>query len=172
MGVIEDTTITTPAPHQAVTGKQGDLYINLDNTNTWIDAFKEWGVRMGDGFMDEIDKPLGLKDFVTDESRLIHGKRMIVDDIRFESRDFSLSFVVCATNKSFDDNKHRFMAELYKGNVKLFIPILGDFYYNLVYTGKSITYAVTPNRSMGIITANFSEPDPTNRPAALQYRVI
>ena len=40
------------------------------------DAFNEWGVRMGDGFLDAIDGLNEMKSFVTNESRLEHGREL------------------------------------------------------------------------------------------------
>ena len=49
----------------------GQLYINEK------DAWTTWGVRMDDGFLDAIDAPLPMKDYIENESRLEHGKHMI-----------------------------------------------------------------------------------------------
>lgn len=49
----------------------GDLFINGK------DAWSTWGVRMGDSFLDAIDGFNQMKDYIEDESRLEHGKRII-----------------------------------------------------------------------------------------------
>ena len=47
----------------------GELYINGK------DAWTSWGVSMGDGFLDALDAPLQMKDYIESESRL--GRKRI-----------------------------------------------------------------------------------------------
>ena len=49
---------------------KGELYINGN------DAWTTWGVNMGDGFLDAIDAPLPMKDYIENSSRTEHGKRV------------------------------------------------------------------------------------------------
>ena len=39
------------------------------------DAYKTWGVRMGDKFLDVLGASLPMKEFIENKSRLEHGKR-------------------------------------------------------------------------------------------------
>lgn len=66
----------------------GDLFINRK------DAWSTWGVRMGDGFLDAIDGFNQMKDYIEDESRLEHGKRMITDNAKVASREITLQFTI------------------------------------------------------------------------------
>ena len=66
----------------------GDLIINGK------DAFITWGVRMGDGFLDAIDGFNEMKDYIENESRIEHGKRMITDNARVASREIALQFTI------------------------------------------------------------------------------
>ena len=50
---------------------KGELLINGK------DAWTTWGVCMGEGFLDSIDAPAPMKDYIENESRLEHGKRVI-----------------------------------------------------------------------------------------------
>ena len=66
----------------------GELYINGK------DAWVTWGVNMGDGFLDALDAPLQMKDYIEDESRLEHGKRMITANAKVDSREITLGFTI------------------------------------------------------------------------------
>ena len=41
------------------------------------EALKEWGVRMGDNFLDVLGAPVPLKEFIENKSRLEHGKQVL-----------------------------------------------------------------------------------------------
>ena len=49
---------------------EGDLLINNK------DAWTTWGVNMGAGFLDIIDAPLQMKEYIENESRMEHGKHI------------------------------------------------------------------------------------------------
>lgn len=66
----------------------GDLIINGK------DAFITWGVRMGDGFLDTIDGFNEMKDYIENESRLEHGKRVITDNAKVDSREITLQLTM------------------------------------------------------------------------------
>lgn len=52
-----------------------ELRINGSST-----VFQDYGVKMGDDFIDTLTEPLTLKEHIENESRLEHGKRVVVDD--------------------------------------------------------------------------------------------
>ena len=56
-----------------------------------------------------------------------------------------------------------FFDELYKGVVDIQIPANSSEVYHLIYTGKSVTYAQSLDRTFGKISAKFNEPNPANR---------
>ena len=72
----------------------GQLYINEK------DAWTTWGVRMDDGFLDAIDAPLPMKDYIENESRLEHGKHMITMNAKVDSREITLGFTIAGTSES------------------------------------------------------------------------
>lgn len=72
----------------------GDLFINRK------DAWSTWGVRMGDGFLDAIDGLNQMKDYIEDESRLEHGKRVITDNAKVDSREITLQFTIEGSSES------------------------------------------------------------------------
>lgn len=138
---------------------KGDLVINGN------DAFENWGVSMGDGFLDSIEAPLSMKDYISNESRIQNGKRVITDPsiLHIASREVTLQFHIFGNTESeYRTNKKAFEKNvLYNGVVDIQIPGRGDEIYHLIYLGKQITIAQTLTECK--LTVKFEEPDPTNR---------
>lgn len=136
----------------------GDLTINNK------DAWTTWGVRLGDGFLDTIDGFNEMKDYIENESRLEHGKRVITDNAKVDSREITLQFTIEGSSESdFRTKKKAFQTELEKGTVNIKIPSLGSEVYKLVYLGKSISYGLSLDRCFGRVSSKFCEPNPTDR---------
>ena len=134
----------------------GDLTINNK------DAWTTWGVRMGDGFIDTIDGFNEMKEYIENESRLEHGKRVITDNAKVASRQISLQFTIEGNSeKDFRTKKKAFQKELEKGTVNIKIPALGSEVYKLVYLGKNISYALSTDRCFCKISSKFEEPNPS-----------
>lgn len=136
----------------------GDLFIN--GMDTWV----MWGVSMGDGFLDAIDGFNEMKDYIEDESRLEHGKRVITDNAKVASREITLQFTIEGSSKSdYRAKKKAFQTELEKGMVTIKIPLLDSEVYKLVYLGKSISYGLSLDRCFGKVSSRFEEPNPMDR---------
>ena len=110
------------------------------------DAYALWGVRMGEGFLDVIGAAVPMKDFIENKSRLEHGKRVIISNPKVDEREITLSFTIEGNSQSD-----------YQAKKKAFEV------YHLIYTGKSVTYAQSLDRTFGKISSKFSEPNPANR---------
>lgn len=136
----------------------GDLFINGK------DAWATWGIRMGDGFLDTIDGFNEMKDYIENESRLEHGKRVITDNAKVNSREITLQFTIEGSSESdYRSKKKAFQTELEKGAVNIKVPVLGNEVYKLVYLGKSVSYGLSPDRCFGKISSKFEEPNPMDR---------
>ena len=136
----------------------GELFINNK------DAWETWGVNMDDGFLDALDAPLQMKDYIESESRLEHGKRMITSSPKVASRDITLGFTITGTNETdYRTKKKAFETELQKGAFTLNVPKLGTDVFNLVYTGKSVSYGLSLNRCFGHFSTKVTEPNPMDR---------
>lgn len=136
----------------------GDLLINGK------DAWNTWGVRMGDGFLDAIDGFNQMKDYIENESRLEHGKRIITDNARVDSREITLQFTIEGDSESdYRTKKKAFQTELEKGAVSIKVPVLGSEVYKLVYLGKSVSYGLSFDRRFGKVSSKFEEPNPADR---------
>ena len=125
-------------------------------------AFANYGVVMGAGFIDALEAPLTLKEFVENDSRLKDGTQVIVNK-KIAKRTVTLSFNIHgSTMREYLTNKKAFENIIYEGHVT--IQIVGrNEVYRLIYTGKSVTYKHSYNNKFGIVTMQFVEPDPTNR---------
>lgn len=136
----------------------GDLLINGK------DAFDTWGVRMGEGFLDAIDGFNEMKDYIENESRMEHGKRMITDNARIASREIALQFTIEGSSEGdYRAKKKAFQSEMEKGTVIIKVPTLGNEVYKLVYLGKSLSYGMNLGRCFGKVSSKFCEPNPTDR---------
>ena len=136
----------------------GDLFINGK------DAWATWSVRMGDGFLDTIDGFNEMKDYIENESRLEHGKRVITDNAKVDSREITLQFTIEGNSENdYRTKKKSFQTELEKGTVNIKVPTLGNEVYKLVYLGKSLSYGLSPDRCFGKVSGKFCEPNPMDR---------
>lgn len=137
---------------------KGELYINGK------DAWTEWGVNMGDGFLDAIDSFAPMKEYIENDSRLEHGKRVLVGSPKVASRDLTLHFTIMGESEAdFRAKRKAFEAELRKGKVDVGIPALGSDIYHLLYLGKSIGYGMSLDRTFCSVSSKFEEPNPTER---------
>lgn len=136
----------------------GELYINGK------DAWVTWGVNMGDGFLDALDAPLQMKEYIENESRLEHGKRMITANAKVDSREITLGFTIMGTSESdYRTKRKAFLSELQAGAFTVNVPKLGADLYKLVYTGRSISYGLSADRTFGHFTMKATEPNPADR---------
>lgn len=128
------------------------------------DAFTEWGVQIGDGFLDAIGAPAPMKDFIENKSRLEHGKRVITTNPKLDERDITLTFTIQGSSQAdYQVKKTAFQNELYKGAMTIQVPANSSEIYHLIYTGKSISYAQSLDRTFGKLAVKFNEPDPSKR---------
>lgn len=125
------------------------------------------GVRMGDGFIDALTEPLTLKSNIENESRLEHGKRVIIEAVpKFQPREVTLDFTIQgSTPEDLRDRKHAFLSLMYRGNVMIEVPAVSPDVYRLVYKGKGAEYAMSTDRTFCHMMLKFEEPNPVNRGA-------
>lgn len=135
----------------------GDLLINNN------DAYTNYGVSMGDKFIDTIEAPLELKPFIENESRLNHGKTVIVSNVKYAAREITLNFHIKATDLStLQTKKAAFLAVLYAGNLTIKIKDRSEVYH-LRYIGKNAAFALSKSGRSCKLSARFSEDNPSNR---------
>lgn len=128
-------------------------------------VYDTFGVRMGDGFLDTLTEPLSLKENIENESRLEHGKRVIVDENpKYASREVLLDFTITGNSPAdFLTKKNGFLALMYKGKIKLEVPQVNTNVYNLIYRSKGTDYGMNAQRTFCHMMLKFEEPNPANR---------
>ena len=128
------------------------------------DAYTEGGVSMGEGFLETIESPLPMKTFVESNSRLNHGKTIVTETARIDSREIILTFYIKGISENdYKKKLNSFVKELYQGSISLSVPVRSDDEYKLIYLGKNITYKLSKDRTFSKISAKFCEPNPMDR---------
>ncbi|WP_042369768.1 hypothetical protein [Bacteroides neonati] len=125
------------------------------------DAFLEYGIKMGEGFLDAIFSPAPIKDFVENKSRLTGGKQVIYNNPKVDERDITLTFNLEGDSPGdYLVKCKKFKEELSKGLIIIEVPVLGET-YRLTY-GKSVTFAMNTERTFSKISCKFNEPNPSS----------
>lgn len=133
-----------------------DLLIN------GINAYTQWGVRMGDGFMDALWELAPMKEYITNESTLEDGVQYQQTNPKVNERNVSLAFTIEGSSKAdFLEKKKAFQAVLYGGDVAICVPSDSDNVYHLKYK-SGVSYAQNLLRTFCKLAAKFTEPKPTN----------
>lgn len=127
----------------------------------------DWGVRMGDGFIDALTAPLTPKEQVHNSSRLEHGTRYVLEnELHMAERELTLDFVlegVDATDLRIKKNK--LLAAVYAGVICVEMPQVGEDVYRLIYRGAGTEYGLNASRNFCHMVLKFVEPDPSDRDA-------
>ncbi len=137
-----------------------DLLIN------GLDAYQQWGVRMGDGFMGALRAGAPMKEYITNSSALKHGVDYCAVTPKLDERDLTLAFTIEGdTASEYETHYDSFLTVLQAGDVTVQVPSRSSKVYHLKYTGKQITYAESIDGTFSKMSAKFKEPNPTNRTA-------
>lgn len=137
-----------------------ELRINGSST-----VYEDYGVRMGEGFIDALTEPLSLKANIENESRLEHGKRVVVEkEPKFAAREVTLDFTISGTSPmDFLKKKNDFLAIMYGGEITLEVPQVSNEVYHLIYQGKGSEYSMNVQRTFCHMMLKFEEPNPAKR---------
>lgn len=126
------------------------------------DGLMEFGVRMGDNFLDAIFAPSPTKAFIENKSRLQDGKRVIYNNPKADERDVTLTFnLEGSTPEDYLRKYKKFKEELSKGLIAIEVPVLAET-YRLTYQ-KSTTFAMNIERTFAKISVRFNESNPSER---------
>jgi len=133
-----------------------DLLIN------GLDAKSNYGVRIGDDFLDTLGKTPDCKEHIENDSPLEDGTQTI-PSTKLASRTITLTFrVTGATHEQYIINKRAFETVLHAGELTLQVPSDSSDIYHLVFS-KCTSYAQNTRRTSCTIAAQFTEPNPANR---------
>ena len=134
-----------------------------------VDAYKVYGVRMGDQFLETLLQPSPMKEVMKSDSRLENGKRVNISSSKQDERSMTLGFVITNGNgKDMLTNLRSFYNLLYNVRLRIRVPkIEEDVYYHLLYTGKSISYGMSIDRTTSKLSVKFDEPNPSHRTSSM-----
>ena len=127
------------------------------------DAFTEWGIRMGDGFLDTLNGYSPMKEYITNNDRTQDGVQYIGTP-KVNERNVTLNFTLeGASAPDFAAKNKAFASVMRQGDITIQVPSDSADVYHLKYTGKSCTFARNTERTFAKIGLAFIEPNPTNR---------
>lgn len=125
------------------------------------DALREWGVRLTGESLQNLMKPLEVKDRVSSTSRLEDGDRYIVETPRIKAREVQVEFSVEGrTREEFIARFDKFCNTLQEGVVTLSTRYQQNVRYRLLFTSCTSFYT---RRTLCKIAVKFIEPNPRNR---------
>jgi len=128
------------------------------------DALTEWGVRMGDNFLDVLNGYYPLKDYITNNDRTKDGVQYADVVSKVNERSLTLNFTMEGSSMGDFTAKNKAFIEVMRGgDIVIQVPTDRSDVYHLKYTGKSCTFARNVERTFAKIGLAFVEPNPTNR---------
>lgn len=133
------------------------LIINGEN------ADEKWGISLGESSLSELMTPPANKAFIENESRLQHGKQILVANPKVEARNLTLQLnLTAATKSAFFDKYNLFCKEVLATGV---LNIETGYQEGVVYKTIYVSCNQFSQFMQGI--AKFSlkliEPDPSDR---------
>nr|DAN67500.1 MAG TPA: tail protein [Caudoviricetes sp.] len=133
------------------------LIINGEN------ADEKWGISLGESSLSELMTPPANKAFIENESRLQHGKQILVANPKVEARNLTLQLnLTAATKNAFFDKYNLFCKEVLATGV---LNIETGYQEGVVYKTIYVSCSQFSQFMQGI--AKFSlkliEPDPSDR---------
>lgn len=129
--------------------------------NSW-DARAKWGIIFESSSISALMTPAPMKDFVENDSRMEHGKRVVTTNPRVGSRTLSLTFTLHANNEDdFFERYDSFCAELEKGTIDIVLSSRPSIVYKLIY--KSCKQFTQYNNKLAKFILNLEEPNPKDR---------
>lgn len=136
--------------------KKDELYINGN------EAYETWGVSLSESSLSELMTPPSNKAFVENESRLQHGKQVIVANPRFEERNLTLQINLTATTEDeFFKRYDSFCRVLAIGVLDIETCYRPDVVYRTIYVSCSQFSQFM--RGIGKFSLKLIEPNPNNR---------
>ena len=140
---------------------RGELYLNKDANGDWQDAYDKWGLSMNDTGLSVLMTPAPHKEYITDESRLEHGRRIIVDS-KIASRILNLPVHIKAPNKELFYQRYLSFCEvLEKGDIHIKTKYQPEIVYKCVYVDCK-QYSQF-RQEMAHFTLILEEPNPSDR---------
>ena len=126
------------------------------------DAKATWGIVFDSSAVSALMTPPPMKDYIGNESRLEHGRRVVTTNAKVDKRDVTLTLSLYAHNEtSFYSRYNAFCTELEGARLDI---ELGDFpgtVYKCVY--KSCSQFTQYNGRLAKFSLKLEEPNPKDR---------
>lgn len=133
-----------------------ELYINGK------DAYISWGISMDNTSLSDLMTPVANKEFIENESRLEHGKQVIVSNHRLDTRNLTLKInLIASSEQQFFDRYNSFCKELATGILEIKTKYQPDVVYKTIY--QSCSQFSQFMRGIGKFTLKLNEPNPNDR---------
>lgn len=132
------------------------------------------GIRMGNGFIEDLETPADQKDYVTNSIRTQHGDSIVAVRPKLTSRSVTLEFVIIGTTRNgktahddYESKKDAFLELLHNGYMTISVPYSRTDVYRLWAQMKSTTYGkgISEGGAIGKMSVKFLEANPTDRGA-------
>lgn len=134
----------------------GELFINNK------DAYTEWGISLDNTSLSALMTPAPNKEYIENESRLIHGKRALLSDVKKDSRDLTLQLNLSAKNETqFFSRYESFCNELDTGSLNIKTKYQPTKMYKTIYI--SCNQFSQFMRGIGKFVLRLTEPNPADR---------
>ena len=126
------------------------------------DAYLTWGVTMDDTSLSALMTPPSVKAYIENNDRTEHGKRVIIDNVRIDSRDITLQLNLTArSEEEFFSRYSSFCDELSKGILDIETSYQKGIVYHCIY--QSCSQFSQFMRVIGKLTLKITEFNPKNR---------
>lgn len=134
----------------------GELFINGK------DAYQEWGITLASDAVTALLTPPGMKDYVTNASRLEDGTRYMASPLKRAERAVDLTINLTApTAELFISRYKSFCEELAGGTLELRTALLPGMAFRFLY--KQCSQFSQLVRGIAKFSLSLVEPDPTDR---------
>lgn len=134
------------------------IYINGKNAKT------QWGVLTTGNTLSALLSPCSMKERVSNESRLEHGKRTDNSNPKVAARELNLEIQMTADNETQFYARHEaFCAELEKGRIDLYLSDRPTVVYHFDY--NSCPQYTQFRRGIATLSLKLTETNPKDRTA-------
>ncbi len=135
---------------------KGELYINDK------DAYTTWGISMDTTSLSSLMTPAPMKEFIENESRIEHGKRVIISNPKLSERSLTITFNLTAKDEAqFFSRYASFCEELAKGVLNIKTSYQPNVVYKTIYL--SCNQFSQFMRGLAKFSLRLNEPNPTDR---------
>lgn len=143
-----------------------ELVFHLDN-GAKVCAWQEYGIRMGEGFLNALTEPPVFKDYVTNEYALEDGVRITAEERPYvKSRELTLTITIEGdTPGGLQGQRQKFLEFITASKGKLVVSTADapDVRYTLYLKGRGGEYNRSLDRCFCKMALKFVEPNPAAR---------